>query len=157
MQKNGYNQDTADAVCRIAPEEWVAGLLADELRATGFTVLPSADGAAGDVVTIEGTLLQLFVEPIPGAFSVGCEADFQVRLLVTSKSGLRATRTFFTKGVWKGFSGVTGPFQISLKRATDAMLEEMVTAVVELLDRYPRLGAGPAARRLAAAEDACPP
>ena len=154
MQKNGYNQDTADAVCRIAPEEWIAGLLADELRATGFTVLPSADGAPGDVVTIEGTLLQLFVEPIAGMFSVSCEADLQVRLLVTSKSGLRATRTFFAKGLWKGFSGVTGPFQISLKRATDEMLEEMVTAVVELLDHYPQLGTGPAASRFAATEDA---
>lgn len=151
MQKNGYNQDTADAVCRIPPDEWIAGLLADELRAAGFAVLPSAEGAPGDAVTIAGALLQLFVEPIAGMFSVSCEADFQVRLDVTSKSGLRASRTFFVKGVWKGFSGVTGPFQVALKRATDGMLEEMVTALVELLDRYPQLGAGQAATRFAGA------
>jgi hypothetical protein len=157
MQKNGYNQDTADAVCRVAPTEWIAGLLADELRAAGFAVLPSAEGAPADAVTIEGALLQLFVEPIAGMFSVSCEADFQVRLDVTSKSGLRASRTFFVKGVWKGFSGVTGPFQVALKNATDGMLEEMVTALVELLDRYPQLGAGPAAIRFAAAGAACVP
>jgi hypothetical protein len=157
MQKNGYNQDTADAVCRLPPDEWIAGLLADELRAAGFTVLPSAEGAASDVVTIEGALLQLFVEPIAGAFSVSCEADFQVRLDVTSKSGLRASRTFFVKGVWKGFSGVTGPFQVALKRATDGMLEETVTALIELLDRYPQLGAAPPAMRFASLEAACVP
>jgi hypothetical protein len=61
------------------------------------------------------------------------------------------------KGVWKGFAGVTGPFQVSLKRATDEMLDAMVTSVLELMDRYPQLGSGPATIRFASVEGPCVP
>lgn len=39
MQKNGYNMDTADAICQSNPTLWIANLLANELRASGFSVL----------------------------------------------------------------------------------------------------------------------
>jgi hypothetical protein len=141
MQKNGYNVDTANAVCRTPPAEWIAQLLADELRASGFTVVEPTAATPGTLV-IDGTLLQLFVEPMAEAFSARAEADIQVRLEATSQSGLRASRTFFAKGVWRGFAGVTTPFQDSLKKASDQILEEMVGAILELMNRYPQLGAG---------------
>jgi hypothetical protein len=140
MQKNGYNQDTADAVCRVPPDRWIAELLADELHAAGFVVLAPSAARSSNTLVVEGTLLQLFVEPVAGTWVASCEADLQVRLVATSASGLRASRTFFAKGVWKGFAGVTTPFQDSLKKATDEVLGEMVSAIIELADRYPQLG-----------------
>lgn len=153
MQKNGYNMDTANAVCRVPPNEWIAQVLADELRAAGFTVVASGAEHPPGTLVVEGTLLQLFVEPIPGAFSVSCEADLEVRLLATSETGLHATRTFFAKGVWRGFAGVTGPFQDSLKKASDEVLGDMVEAILELMNRYPQLGAAAPA----ATEATCAP
>jgi hypothetical protein len=140
MQKNGYNMDTAKAICREEPTRWLAQLLADELRATGFTVVAADAPRRPGALLIDGTLLQLFVEPLAGAFSVSCEADIQVRLVATSETGLHAERTFFTKGRWEGFAGITGPFQTSLKRASEGLLDEMVRAILEIMDRYPQLG-----------------
>lgn len=75
MQKNGYNQDTAAAVCRMPPDQWIAELLADELRAAGFAVLAPDAERNPNTLVVDGTLLQLFVEPVPGAWVASCEAD----------------------------------------------------------------------------------
>src|SRR5262245_61721006 len=75
MQKNGYNRDTANAICRVPPTTWMAQILADELRASGFTVVAADSPHHPSALKIDGTLLQLFVEPLAGAFSVSCEAD----------------------------------------------------------------------------------
>ena len=155
MQKNGYNVDTANAVCRVEPTSWIAQLLADELRASGFTVVAADAAHRPGALRIDGTLLQLFVEPIAGAFSVSCEADLQVRLVVTSETGLRAERTFFAKGEWHGFAGITGPFQTSLKRGTEDILGQMIDAIIEIMDKYPQLGGRTRAPRLAMLEASC--
>jgi hypothetical protein len=140
MQKNGYNMDTARAVCRVEPTQWIAQVLADELRATGFTVVAPGESHRPGALLIDGTLLQLFVEPLAGAFSVSCEADVSVRLVATSETGLHAERVFYTKGLWKGFAGITGPFQTSLQRGSEGILDDMVRAILEIMDRYPQLG-----------------
>lgn len=139
-QKNGYNMDTANVICRTPPAEWIADVLADELRAAGFRVVRADAPHRASALRIEGALLQLFVEPFAGTFSASCEADLSVRLVATSETGLRASRTFFAKGSWKGFSGVTGPFQVATERATQEALRAMVEAVIELMNRYPQLG-----------------
>ncbi len=141
MQKNGYNMDTADAVCQTPPDAWIAKLLADELRASGFTVLPVDAPHRPGALRIEGTLLQLFVEPVLGAWSGSLEADLSVRLRASTATGLEAERTFFVKG-WKGgqLASTLQPFHTSLDRATQAILDEMVRAVMELMDAYPQLG-----------------
>lgn len=140
IQKNGYNQETANAVCRTPPAAWLSDLLAEELRASGFTVV-APDAAGPGTLVIQGALLQLFVEPMAEAFGARAEADVQVRLEVTSANGLRASRTFFAKGVWQGFAGVTKPFQDALEKASNEVLQEMVEAILELMNRYPQLGA----------------
>lgn len=155
MQKNGYNMDTANAKCREEPTRWIAGLLADELRAAGFTVVAADAPHRSSALRVDGTLLQLFVEPIAGSFSVSCEADLQVRLVATSDTGLRAERTFFAKGVWKGFAGITGPFQTSLKRGSDDILSQMVEAILEIMNRYPQLGSRSRPTELAMLEASC--
>jgi hypothetical protein len=145
MQKNGYNMDTADAVCRSDPGPWMAQLLADELRATGFTVLDGEASHRPGALLLEGSLLKLFVEPVIGFWSGSLEADLSVKLRVTTETGLEAERTFFVKG-WKGgvLLGTAQPFHTALHRATQQILAEMVRAIIELMDRYPQLGARPA-------------
>jgi hypothetical protein len=141
MQKNGYNMDTADAVCQSAPEAWIAHLLADELRASGFTVLRDESPHRPGALAVEGSLLEIFVEPVAGFWAVSLEADLEVRLNAKTETGLRAERTFFVKG-WKGGVQVVTmqPFHTALNRATHALLEEMVRAIIELMDQYPELG-----------------
>jgi ABC-type amino acid transport substrate-binding protein len=144
MQKNGYDMDTADAVCQSDPNAWLAQLLADELRASGFTVLPATEPHEASAVEVDGSLLKLFVEPVQGAWSGSLEADLSVKLHLTSGNGLDAERTFFVKG-WKGGQLVSTmqPYHTALHRATQDLLAQMVHAIVELMDRYPQLGTGP--------------
>ena len=99
MQKNGYNMDTAAAVCQSDPNGWIAQLLADELRASGFEVLTNEEPHRPGAVRIDGSLLKLFVEPVQGAWTGSLEADLSVKLRATSETGLDAERTFFVKGV----------------------------------------------------------
>jgi hypothetical protein len=141
MQKNGYNMDTADAVCQSDPSAWIADLLADELRASGFTVIDEATEHRPGALRIDGSLLKIFVEPVIGFWSGSLESDLSVKLRATTETGLEAERTFFVKG-WKGgqMLSTTRPYLTSLHRATQQLLEEIVGAVLELMDRYPQLG-----------------
>jgi hypothetical protein len=141
MQKNGYNMDTASAVCQSSPDAWIAKLLADELRASGFTVLDGDESSRTTALRIDGTLLQLFVEPVIGAWSGSLEADLSVKMRATTTSGLEAERTFFVNG-WKGgvAASTMQPYHTALDRATQTALAEMVRAILELMDRYPQLG-----------------
>jgi hypothetical protein len=141
MKKNGYNQDTADALCESDPNIWIAKLLADELRAAGFTVLEDDGDHPPNTLLLNGSLIKLFVEPVIGMWSGSLEADLSVTLRAKTATGLEAERTFFVKG-WKGGVIVvtTQPYLTALHRATQALLDEMVAAVLELMDRYPQLG-----------------
>ena len=127
------------------PNQWLAQLLADELRASGFTVLPADDSDETSAVKIDGSLLKLFVEPVPGAFSGSLEADLSVKLHLTSAGGLDAERTFYVKG-WKGgqLASTMQPYHTALHRATQDLLAQMVNSIVELMNRYPELGMSPA-------------
>jgi hypothetical protein len=141
MQKNGYNMDTADAVCQSDPDIWIASRIAQELERAGFDVRSPSEAHRPSAVRLEGDLLKLFVEPVIGFWSGSLEADLSVRLHATSETGLDAERTFFVKG-WKGgvMASTTQPYLTSLDRATQQMLEEVVRAVVDLMDSYPQLG-----------------
>ncbi len=46
MQKNGYNMDTADAICTEDPGPWIAKRIAEELAAAGFVVSTAGSGTA---------------------------------------------------------------------------------------------------------------
>jgi hypothetical protein len=141
MQKNGYNMDTASAICHEDPNAWIAGLLADALRRSGFTVLDGDAPRRPGALRLGGDLLKIYVEPVIGFWSGSLEADVSVRLRASSQTGLDAERTFFVKG-WRGgqMFSVTKAFNDSIDRATKVMLEEMVNAVIELMNQYPQLG-----------------
>ncbi len=145
MQKNGYNMDTAAAICTTDPSAWLAGLLAAELRAAGFSVVEAGSTHAQSALRVEGSLLKIFVEPVIGFWTGSHEADLQVKLVASSESGLRAERTFFAKGRQGGaVISITPLFEQALRNATRALLDDMVRAILSLMDRYPELGSRPA-------------
>jgi hypothetical protein len=140
VQKGGYGNETASAFCEVDPGEWIASFLARELAASGFTVLRSEEGARDTALKVEGVLLQLFVEPVVGFWSTTVESDFHVKLVATSKTGLQAERTFFSKGELTSVIWPQGIFNDSVRRGTRDLLTKMVQAILELMNRYPELG-----------------
>jgi hypothetical protein len=140
VQKGGYGNETAQAICQGNPAQWIAEFLARELRASGFTVLPSEEGARDSALKVEGVLLKIFVEPVVGFWSTTVESDLNVKLVATSKTGLQAERTFFAKGEKTSIIWPQGIFNDSVERGTRDLLTKMVEAILELMKRYPELG-----------------
>lgn len=139
MQKNGYNMETANVVCSVAPAAWLAESLATELRTAGFTVVASAPTGA-TALRLEGKLQQFFVEPKLGFLTFSPEADIHIRLVASSPSGLLAERDFYVKGEETSLVGAESNFQSASDAAARQILNDMVRAVIELMDRYPELG-----------------
>ncbi len=139
MKKNSYNMDTADVRCAEEPARWLATMLARELEQAGFEVA-DAGGARPSAVQLEGSLLQIFIEPVIGMWTVKMEADLHVKLVARSETGLAAERSFYVKSTESQFGVSTFPFDAALANATQTLLRDVVQAIVELLDRYPELG-----------------
>jgi hypothetical protein len=142
MQKGGYGNETANAFCQGEPGRWIAEFLASELTASGFTVLPAEGGARDSALKIEGILLKIFAEPVVGVWSTTVESDLNVTLVATSRTGLRAERTFFAKGELTSVIWSQGIFNDSLEKGIRELLAKMVGAILELMTQYPELGFG---------------
>lgn len=140
MQKNGYGMETARAVCSEDPAIWIGGLLAQELRSAGFTVLRESDPRPRSAVRIRGTLLQFFVEAIDG-FPMGTlECDVHVILIARSDSGLDARRSFYIKGTESAIVGTHGEYQKAVDDAVLRLAQNMVRSILSLLNQFPELG-----------------
>ena len=140
VQKGGYGNETAVAVCQGEPAQWLADLLAIELKASGFTVLPTDAGARDSALKLDGVLLKIFAEPVVGAWSTNVETDMNVRLVATSKTGLKAERNFFVKGELQSVIWTQGIFNDSVEHGAHELLKKMVEAIMELMSQYPQLG-----------------
>lgn len=140
VQKNGYGQVTASALCVEEPAQWIATFLARELTASGFMVVPAEGGARESALKIDGALLKIFVEPVVGFWTTTVESDLQVKLTATSRTGLQAERTFFVKGEVTSIIWPQGIFNDSLENGTRQLLTKMVEAILELMKQYPELG-----------------
>ena len=140
VQKGGSGNETARGVCQGNPAQWNAEFLARELKASGFTVLPAEDGARESALKIEGTLLKIFVEPVVGFWAATIESDLQVKLVATSRTGLLAERTFFTKGEVTSVIWPQGLFNDSLEDGVRQLLAKMIEAILEMTKQYPQLG-----------------
>jgi len=142
MKKNGYNMDTANAVCTEPPATRLAELLAAEFKKAGFKVTQGEPAAPGGV-KIAGTLVKFFVEPVIGFAMGALETDIQIRLEASTQNGLRAERSFFVKGTQSAMVGSDSNYQASMNDAIGQIVKQMVAAVVSLFNRYPKLGALP--------------
>jgi hypothetical protein len=143
LQRSGYGDETATAYCEGDPTHWLAAMLAGELEASGFTVLAAEQGGRDSALKIEGVLLKIFAEPVVGAWTTTIETDLSVRLVATSRTGLRAERTFFVKGDRESVVWTQGVFNESLERGARELLGKMVEAILELMKQYPDLGFAP--------------
>lgn len=141
MQKNAYNVDTASALCTPEPPKWIADLLATQLRSAGFVVVLQGVAAKPGALVVNGALLKFFVEPVIGFTSITLETDVQIRLTVTSASGLLAERTFFSKGITSAQVSRAGNFETSVDTAAQQITDDMVAAIISLANHYPQLGA----------------
>jgi hypothetical protein len=140
MQKNGYNMDTANVYCTVAPSESIAHMLHQGLVNAGFRVSRTPTNHNPSAVHIQGTLLQFFVEPAVGIVTVTPEADIYVKLVATSDSGLRAERYFYVKGTDESLVATEENFQYASDDANREIVQAMVKAIAQLMDRYPQLG-----------------
>jgi len=130
--------------CDIEPGEWLARLLVDELRASGFKVLYTNEPHGPSALKIEGSLLRLFVEPLQGMWTSTHEADLHVKLFASTENGLVAERTFYVKGIKKGIPNAfyigNSLMPISLRRASNQLLTDMVESIFYLMNKYPNIG-----------------
>lgn len=140
VQKGGYSNETAKAVCPEDPSKWMAEMLEKELRASGFTVLRTESGARDTALKVDGTLVKIFAEPVVGFWAASLETDLGVNLVATSKTGLRAERKFFSKSEMTAVMWSQGLFNDSAEIAIRDMLGKLVNAILDLMSRYPDLG-----------------
>jgi len=140
IQMNTYGMETAKAICSEDPGTWIAGLLAQELRSAGFTVLSDLEPRPPSAVRIRGTLIRFFVEPVIGVWEGRLESDLHVKLVLRSASGLHAERSFYIKGIEKPILGTHGKFQDAVDQTVDHALRDMVGAILSLMNRFPELG-----------------
>jgi hypothetical protein len=140
MKKNSYNMDTASVYCSSEPAVWLARLLAEELKAAGFTVKTDGITDKPNGVKVEGFLLKFFIEPVIGFTTISLETDTHIKLVATSASGLNAEHSFFFKGKNAALTGMDSNFQPSVDDATRKIINDMVSAILTLMNRYPELG-----------------
>jgi Uncharacterized lipoprotein len=138
-QKDAYNLETADVVCKLPPAYWLAQALSQGLQASGY-VVTTAPSDAPSSVRVSGQVLQFFVEPKVGFFTFSPEADISVRLTMSTPSGLLAERTFYFKADQAAIVGLEANFQSASAAATQQAVRGMVLAITSLLDRHPELG-----------------
>jgi hypothetical protein len=151
MQKNGYNADTADAVCTVSPSRWLADALREALIKSGYRVLAPDVVPGPTTVILRGELRQYFVEPKLNFWTATIEADVGVTLEASSPSGLLAKRHFYVKGKDTTMASTEVHFQAAADAAAGEIVGKMVVSVTELLNRYPGLGAPSATVRVAGA------
>ena len=140
MQKNGYNMDTADAICTADPALKLSELLTQELRSVGFNVMNSDDNNKPSAVKIQGSLAKFFIEPVAGFSTITLETDIQLKLTATSNNGLLAEREFFVKGVESAMMSREENFQLATDDAVRKIIKDMVAAILTLMNRNPTLG-----------------
>ena len=140
MVKNTFNSDTASVTCSSIPTDWLANLLAGELRAAGFKVKTEGVPSKVNGLTIDGVLITFFIEPVIGFWSITFETDIHIKLVATSNNGLNAERSFFVKGTYSALTGLSENFQPSVDDATRKIIKDMAAAILTLMNRYPQLG-----------------
>ena len=135
MQKNGYAMDTANAIPDQSVDAWLAARLAAELNSAGFQVL--GDGANPKAIKIQGYVLKMFTEPVVQWTTVDVETDLAVRIQLIRGDGLEAERRYFVKAVQQGMMSLSGAFNGSVNKASDALMKRLVPDIINLLNKYP--------------------
>ena len=139
-KKNGYNMESADIVCSESPGSWLGHALAAGLVRAGFRVLTPTSPPGPSTVIVRGTVSQFFIESNMAMWDPMLEADIGLTLVLTSQSGLIATRRFYVKGEHSSAYQSEEESQAAADDATNEMVRVTVTSIGALLDHYPQLG-----------------
>lgn len=147
-----YKEPTAKVLCESPPNIWLAELLAQDLRAAGFTVHADPVPSGPDELRIEGVLTQFFVEPdVENYYQYTWlhtqhrpEADIGVTL-TAKRRGLAAERRFYVKGLGLDENGYDSNYQRAVDDGVRKALGEMVRAIIDLVERGAQPGASPCA------------
>ena len=143
--KKVFSKESARIECGAAPGQWLADLLAQELRAAGFRVYDKQPPPGQPAVRIEGVLTQLFVEPdVAGEYYVFYarshylpEADIAVSLVARGEH-FEAERRFYFKGAGDYLAGgLESNYQRALDNSVKEGLRLMSTAIGELVNLAP--------------------
>jgi hypothetical protein len=135
MQKNGYGMDTANAIADQSVDGWLAARLAAELQAVGFKIV--GDGAHPKATKIQGYVLKMFTEPVQQWSTMDLETDLAVRIQLSRPDDLEAERRYFIKGLEQGLISLSGAFNGSVNKASDALMKRLVPDIINLLNKYP--------------------
>ena len=139
------SSESASVTCSAPPAQWLAELVAQQLRAAGFLVFENEAPPGGPVIRIEGFLSQLFIEPDvqawPGGGRYVPEADIAVTLVARGRQ-FEAERRFYFKGLgdWNG-GGLESNFQFALDNSVRDTLNGLVSAITEVVTLAPRFDA----------------
>ncbi len=134
MQKNGFGADTANALADQSVDAWLAARLAAELKAAGFQVVGEE---ANKAIKIQGYVLKMFAEPVQQWSTVDVETDLAVKIQLTRGDDLEAERRYFVKAVEQGLMSLSGGFNGSVNKASDALMKRLVPDIINLLNKYP--------------------
>lgn len=135
MQKNGYGMDTASAMADQNVDAWLAERLTAELRAVGFQVVGAGAQAKG--TQIQGYVIKLFAEPVQQWTTMDLETDLAVRIELSRPDGLEAERRYFIKGVEQGMMSLSGAFNGSVSKTSDALMKRLIPDIINLLNKFP--------------------
>jgi hypothetical protein len=143
--KKAWSQESARVECGGQPGEWLAELLAQELRSAGFQVYEKQAPPGLAAVRIEGILTQLFIEPdVASDYYVFYakthyipEADVGVTLIAKGDR-FEAERRFYFKGAGEYMSGgLESNFQRALDESVKEAVRDMTWAIADLVEVAP--------------------
>ncbi|QNN23449.1 hypothetical protein HED60_14580 [Planctomycetales bacterium ZRK34] len=136
--KNTYGMKTADAVTDDSIPDWIAGAMASELEAAGFTVQRSDVASPQGQQVVVTRIIKVWVEQDPGFWTVGAITDLQLRIML-----LRAGQTikeFDVDSRGQGDRGLFGDDDVkekSLRAALGVCLQKATPIIAETFSSKP--------------------
>jgi hypothetical protein len=135
--KRGFGWTVYRYRCAPPPGELYAQLLADALTDVGYHVTNDLKAAGPSTLIVSAAVERTLVEPVFKFFFGAAEADIQVSVGVSTKTGLRAKRSFYVKGTDAFFADANGSAQLAFASAAREATLDIVGAIVNL-DEAPR-------------------
>jgi hypothetical protein len=140
VKRNTYGVETANVYCSPRPDEWLGLLVVRGLHQAGFRVVTTKTKQGPDPLFLHLKLEHLFVDQVPGMWTVALIADAHVVVKAATLSGLSAERSFFVKGQNDVAGVLDSGIQVAMDAAAERLANAIVKAVVGLADRYPEVG-----------------
>ncbi|HYP89616.1 MAG TPA: hypothetical protein VEQ59_15715 [Polyangiaceae bacterium] len=140
VKRNSYGSETADVLCTPEPSEWLSELILRGLDRAKFKVVTTVSAQSPDPLRIHLRLEHLFVDQIPGMFTVTLNTDVHVIVAADTATGLAAERNFFVQAKTDVGGVLDSGLQASADRATQQLADHIVDAVIALSKRYPSRG-----------------